>query len=127
MKADRGEPHLERADGNRGGEVTDLGRVNADEVGESTLDNPSPGPPNKSTSTANGLTSQKKNSSRLASGATAEKVTIFFDVQLKGRESKDYSIKFRSKYLFAKAMVASASRLEKEVSSLRFQVAEGPP
>ena len=85
VKADRGEPHLERADGNRGGEVTDLGRVNADEVGESTLDNPSAGPPNKSTGTATG---QKDISSLLAAGATAERVTIFFDVQLQGLESK---------------------------------------
>ena len=62
----------------------------------------------------------------MASGATAERVDIFFDVQLQGRESKEYSITLKSKYLFAKAMEAVASRLEKEVSSLRFLVAEAP-
>ena len=96
--------------------------MKADEGGESTLEDPNAGPPNKST----GLASQKYISSQLATRVTAEKVVIFFEVQLQGRESKDYSITLKSKNLFSKAMKALASRLDKEVSSLRFLVAEGP-
>jgi len=125
VKADRGEPDLERVDANRGGEESDLERVNAGEVGESTLDNQSAGSSIKSTGTgiATGLTSQKEISSQLA---TAEKVTIVFKVQLQGCESIKKSITLKPRHWFSKAMEAVASRLDKEVSSLRFLVAEGP-
>merc|ERR1712181_98659 len=118
-KADRGGSDLEA---NREEEESGLERVKADERGESTVDHLREEPASKST----GLPSQKYISSQLATRVTAEKVVIFFEVQLQGRESKDYSITLKSKSWFAKAMKAVASRLEKEVSSLRFLVSEGP-
>jgi len=75
---------------------------------------------------ATGLVSQKDTFSQLATDVIAENVKIFFEVQLQGRELIKKSIMLKPRHWFSKAMEAVALRLDKEVSSLRFLVAEGP-
>ena len=51
-----------------------------------------------------------------------KKVSLHLDVQLNGRESKEYSISLNPQRRVGKAMEAVASRLGMEVSNLRFLV-----
>jgi len=99
------------------GEESDLEKVKTNGRGE-----PTPG----NLRAATGLVSQKDTFSQLATDVIAENVKIFFEVQLQGRELIKKSIMLKPRHWFSKAMEAVALRLDKEVSSLRFLVAEGP-